>query len=97
MLPTINFQYQSCFQTYKINDVISEWMLSAKFVSRNLFQAQMLPELFSASVISRRRLRTCCFVVALIRVVSLMKFNPHPNPPPDETTSHWTRLAKGYA
>ena len=44
VLPTINFQYQCRFQTYKIDDEISERMLSAKFVASELLHAQMPPE-----------------------------------------------------
>jgi len=46
MLSTINFQYQRCFQTYEINDVIPDRVLSTKLVSRKLFQPQMSPEQF---------------------------------------------------
>ncbi len=47
MLPTINFQYQSRFQTNKIRNVFSERMLPAEFVTFKLFHAQVPPEQLS--------------------------------------------------
>ena len=36
MLSAVNFDDQSFFQTYKIDDVTSHWLLSAKFATVNL-------------------------------------------------------------
>ncbi|OHC83630.1 MAG: hypothetical protein A3J87_00180 [Sideroxydans sp. RIFOXYB12_FULL_59_6] len=44
MLPAIDFQYQRSFQTHEINNETPDRVLSTKFASHELFQAQMTPE-----------------------------------------------------
>lgn len=46
MLPTINLNNQSLFQTDKVTNIISNWYLSAEFVPVNLSQPKLSPESF---------------------------------------------------
>ncbi len=44
VLPAIYFNYQFIFQADKIEDVISKWMLAAKFQTTNLTASQNVPQ-----------------------------------------------------
>jgi len=44
MLPAIYFDNQSSFETNKIYNVISQWLLPAKLESVNLPKTKLLPE-----------------------------------------------------
>jgi hypothetical protein len=44
VLSSVNFNDQSFLQAHKIDDVSSEWLLSAKFATGNLPEPKLLPE-----------------------------------------------------
>ncbi len=57
MLTTVYFNNNLFFKTSEIENIILEWMLSAKFQAAHLPAAQHPPEFLSASVKLRRKLR----------------------------------------
>jgi len=43
MLPAVHFDNQPCFQTYKIDDVVSQRLLASELVTIDLPETKLLP------------------------------------------------------